>query len=298
MIRFSGILLVFFIVTALQAQDAAKTPRVTLQIPRVSQPPRLEDFLKGRNGNSQNHTNGNSHNHKTIEAEVTDFRQYEPGDGVLVSLETRAYLSYDYDNLFVVFVCKDEPNKVRGRMAKREDITSDDQVVVYLDTFHDGQRAYMFAANPLGIQLDGIITEGQEEDFSFDTLWRPEGHLTPEGFVVSMTIPFKSIRFSNDSTQTWAIALGRLIPRLNEESYWPFMTKRVKGLIPQFAVSEGLQQISPGRNVQFIPYSIFTRARFLDTEAPDFNTANDRNIGLDAKAVFRDAFTLDMTLNP
>ncbi|MGH7451426.1 MAG: DUF5916 domain-containing protein, partial [bacterium] len=50
--------------------------------------------------------------------------------------------------------------------------------------------------------------------------------------------------------------------------------------------------------VQFIPYSIFTRARFLDTEAPAFSTENDRNIGLDAKAVFRDAFTLDMTLNP
>ncbi|MGH7453733.1 MAG: hypothetical protein ACRENG_20455, partial [bacterium] len=112
MIRFAGILLILFVVTALQAQDAAKTPRATLQIPKVSQPPKLEDFLNDRNGGTNNH-------HDDIKAAITDFRQYEPGDGTPVSQETRAYLSYDDKNLFVVFVCKDDPGKVRGRMAKR-----------------------------------------------------------------------------------------------------------------------------------------------------------------------------------
>jgi hypothetical protein len=252
MIRIAAILLFFFVVTALRAGDDTKIERTMLQIPKVSQPPKLEDFLNDRNGKSNNHND-------YIEAEITDFRQYEPGDGIPVSQETRAYLSYDDKNLFVVFVCKDDPSKVRGRMAKREDISSDDQVIVYLDTFHDKQRAYMFATNPLGIQLDGIITEGQDEDFSFDTLWRSDGRLTSEGYIVRMTIPFKSIRFSNDSTQTWGVAFGRIIQRNNEESYWPHITKRVKGFVPQFAVSEGLQQISPGRNIRHS--TAFLRAR-------------------------------------
>ncbi|MGH7490820.1 MAG: DUF5916 domain-containing protein [bacterium] len=315
MIRSAGILLVSSIATALWAGDDAKAQRVTLQIPRVSQAPKLEDFLSGGNGKSQNFSNGNSHgssngnshapgngnssNHKS-QAEITGFRQYEPGDGTPVSEETRAYLSYDEKNLFVVFVCKDDPDKLRARMAKREDISSDDQVVVYLDTFRDGQRAYIFAANPLGVQLDGVLTEGQDPDFSFDTLWRSEGRLTPDGFVVRMAIPFKSIRFSVDSTQSWGIALSRILPRHNEEAYWPYVTKRIKGLIPQFAITQGIQQISPGRNLQFIPYGIFSSARVLETEteAPGFNIANDRRLGVDAKAVLRDAFTLDMTLNP
>ena len=43
--------------------------------------------------------------------------------------------------------------------------------------------------------------------------------------------------------------------------------KRVSGLVPQFATATGLEGISPGRNVQFIPYGISTRAKFLDTDS-------------------------------
>jgi hypothetical protein len=35
------------------------------------------------------------------------------------------------------FLCKEEPAKVRARMARREDIFSDDELALYLDTFHD-----------------------------------------------------------------------------------------------------------------------------------------------------------------
>jgi hypothetical protein len=229
---------------------------------------------------------------------VGEFRQREPGDGVAVSQETRAYLSYDEKNLYIVFVCKDEPDKIRGRLAKREDIFTDDLVLVTLDTFHDRQRAYVFSVNPLGIQLDGITTEGQSDDWSFDTLWRSEGRLTSDGYVVWMAIPFKSLRFPSSPTQSWGIALARQIVRNNETSFWPYITRRVEGFAQQMAALEGLENISPGRNLQFIPYGIFTRARFLDRTGPRFRTENDARGGLDAKIVLRDAFTLDVALNP
>jgi len=101
----------------------------------VSRPPTLEDFLNGTP--------------REAEACVSDFRQREPGDGVPVSQETLACLSYDEKNLYVVFVCKDEPGKVRALMAKREAVSGDDLVGVALDTFRDRQRAYIFACNPL-----------------------------------------------------------------------------------------------------------------------------------------------------
>ena len=227
-----------------------------------------------------------------------EFRQREPGDGVAVSQETRAFLSYDDKNLYIVFVCKDEPQKIRARMAKREDIFEDDIVLVTLDTFHDRQRAYVFSVNPLGIQLDGITTEGQSDDWSFDTLWRSEGRLTPDGYVVWMAIPFKSLRFPGSPAQSWGIALARQIVRNNETSFWPYITRRVEGFAQQMAPLEGLENISPGRNLQFIPYGIFTRARLLDTTVPKFRTENDVRGGLDAKIVLRDAFTLDVALNP
>src|ERR1051326_92939 len=143
----------------------------TLQIPRVNHPPHLEDYVSGKAPPEA--------------AKVTEFRQRDPNDGDRSSYPTEAYLSYDDKDLFVVFVCHDAPGQVRAHMAKREDIGDDDAVFLYLDTFRDRQRAYVFSVNPLGIQRDGIQTEGAgKPDYSYDTLWRSEGRLTEDGYVV------------------------------------------------------------------------------------------------------------------
>jgi len=49
--------------------------------------------------------------------------------------------------------------------------------------------------------------------------------------------------------------------------------------------------------MQFIPYEMFSKGRYLDSETgpQSFNT---NRVGLDAKMVLRDAFTLDMAINP
>jgi len=258
-----------------------------LRIPRVKRPPRLEDFLNG--------------SAREDEAIVTSFRQRDPGDGVPVSEPTTAYLSYDDKNLYVIFVCKDEPGQVRARMAKREDAFSDDMVGILLDTFHDRRRAYYFLSNPLGIQADAILTEGQGEDYSFDTLWHSEGRLMPDGYIVWFAVPFKSLRFRGEPIQTWGIGLSRSIIRKNESSWWPHISRRVEGVVQQLATLEGLERIPPGRNVQLIPYGLFARARFLDTADANnsrFRTENDFRGGVDGKFVVRDALTFDVALNP
>src|SRR5439155_25650931 len=76
-------------------------------IHRVTEAPRLEAFLAGSAGADS--------------AAVTDFRQHEPGDGIPVSQRTTAFLSYDDVNLYVVFVCCDDPAKVRANVARRDD---------------------------------------------------------------------------------------------------------------------------------------------------------------------------------
>ena len=232
--------------------------------------------------------------------ELTEFRQFDPRDGEPCSRATSARVEYDDDNLYVTFTCLDEPGAIRAHLTRRDDISGDDQVSLYLDTFGDGQRAYVFACNPLGVQLDGIVAEGQDEDDRFDALWAAEGRLTATGFTVRMSIPFRSLRFSDDRVQTWRVALGRTIARFNEQSFWPFITGRLNGFVPQFATARGLYGISPGRNVQIIPYGISTRARFLDTESasPGFQSRDELRGGLDSKLVLRDAYTVDAALNP
>src|SRR5207244_12472289 len=124
-------------------------------------PPDLARFLAHR------HTEGGPR-HRSIETGegglgvvVTDLRQREPGDGTPVSQPTTVYLSYDDQNLYAVFVCRDDPAKVRASIARREEISRDDAVVLYLDAFRDRAHAYFFLANARGFRPDGLYTEGE-----------------------------------------------------------------------------------------------------------------------------------------
>lgn len=260
----------------------------TIHIPRVTRPPKLTDFLEGKA--------------RQAELKVTDFYQFDPNDGTPISQATTAYLSYDEKNLYVAFVCRDDPSKIRATVAKRKAIMSDDRVTINIDTFDDHRYAYFFDVNPYGIQMDGITTEGVGDDFSFETLWHSEARITDTGYVVLETIPFKSLRFPKRSKQTWGVVLARFIQRNNELACWPHISRRhLPQWVAQFGHLEGIENITHGRNMQFIPYALFGGARFLDLPAgaaPRYRSDYEARGGLDAKVVLKDSFTLDMAANP
>jgi hypothetical protein len=256
-----------------------------LRIARVVKPPRLEQFIDGSN--------------EPQEGRVTEFKQREPGDGVAASEATTAYVSYDDTHLHVVFVCKARPGTLRAHMSRRDAIGEDDQVGIVIDTFHTHRWGYVFFVNPLGVQNDGITSEESEveRDDTFDTLWHSDGRLTADGFAVRLAIPFKSLRFPNLPVQSWGIALGRWIPSKGELSMWPLLSKRVASFHQQMATLDGLERVSPGRNVQVTPYGTFSTARVrMASGAPE--RQNERRAGIDAKVVLRDAVTLDATVKP
>jgi Domain of unknown function (DUF5916)/Carbohydrate family 9 binding domain-like len=270
----------------------------SLNIPRLSRPPVLEDFLDMKPTGEV-----------ALKMErVTGFAQRNPHDGAPVSEPTEAYLGYDRKNLYVAFVCFDDPKKVRARMSRREDISDDDEVEVMLDTFHDRRRAYAFQTTPLGVQWDAIWTEASREetngnfDTSFDTVWDSRGKVTDRGYVVLISIPFKSLRFPAGQQQEWGIILYRGIFRKNEDAFWPHITYKMAGRLGQAATLHGLEGISPGRQVELIPYGVLRGFRGLDTRDPTNPYFQDTTVqgqpGMDAKFVIHDHFVLDVTANP
>jgi len=265
-------------------------PAKKLSIPRVSSPPALADFLAMEPADT----------HGLVAVE--GFVQRSPDDGKPASQRTVVYLGYDDRFFYLVAVCyESDPTKIRAHMAKREDVFDDDAFFVVLDTFHDGRRGYIFVVNPWGIQADGLLAAGQGDDYSFDALWYSQGKRTPQGYVVWMAIPFKSLRFSSQSKQTWGIGVARTSPYRNEQSWWPTVTDRIENVLGQLATADGLENISPGRNLQFIPYGFFRSSKELNTfnTPPTFDTqAAKMDVGLDAKAILRDRLSLDFTLNP
>ena len=257
---------------------------VPVRVPRVVRPPSLADFLNGTP--------------REAEAVVTVFKQFDPHEGDPVTQPTTAYLSYDSKNLYVGWICKDDPAKIHARVAPRKQIDLDDRVTINIDTFQDHKHAYWFDVNPYGVQYDGRTTDGIGDDPSWEGLWYSEGKITEDGYVVLETIPFKSMRFPRASKQIWYICLARFIQRNNELSVWPFVTHAgLPQFVGQFAPIELDDDISPGRNLQFIPYGLLSRDSYLDP-VQGFQQQNEHTGGLDAKAVIHDALTLDMALNP
>jgi hypothetical protein len=104
------------------------------------------------------------------------------------------------------------------------------------------------------------------------------------------------------------VALYRVILRKSEYDYWPYVTQRVEGLTQQFAPVGGLAEVSPGRNIQLIPYGLLASNHFLNQPVqtnppnpappPFFQDHFEHRAGLDAKFVAKDALTFDITLNP
>jgi hypothetical protein len=244
-------------------------------------------------------------------SKVTGFVQREPNDGQPISEQTDVYLGYDQKNLYLVFVCFDrQADKMRARLTRREDIFDDETVEVMLDTFHDERRAYAFQSNPMGVQWDGIYTEAggtfgtdfQNFDPSWDTVWNTHSKLTPQGYVVFFSIPFKSLRFPAIAEQNWGIIFNRYIQRTQENAFWPALTHRVQGRLNQAGVLTGLEGISPGRNLQFIPYGIFRSYHALDTRDPNVARFSNKDaqgqVGLDGKYILHDSLVLDVTANP
>ncbi len=269
------------------------TANNTIRIPRVSRPPTIEDFINMKP--SPDFADGKM-------VMIDKLVQREPSDGAAISERTEVYLGYDSKNLYAVFVCFDSNTKgIRAHLGKREDGWGDENAEIMLDTFNDKRRSYGFMSNPLGIQADGIWTESGEWDMSFDTLWYSKGKLTEQGYVVWMQIPFRSLRFPNKPQQRWGLVLDRDIPRKNEEAYWPRYSQKLEGRLSQEGEMVGIENVSPGRNMQFIPYGAFRSYRAPDFRysPPHFSNKDFKgDLGLDSKIVIKDSFVFDSTVNP
>ena len=234
------------------ADEPLSAPRPRIRVPRVPRAPELDDFLTMKPA-------------PDLEGglkKIEGFIQRDPEDGKSASQTTHVYVGYDSQFFYCIFVAFDaEPDRIRAHLTRREQVFGDETVEVQLDTFHDERRAFSFLANPFGIQWDAIWTEGQGFDDSWDTVWQSNGKLTEEGYVVWMAIPFKSLRFKPRPEQTWGLVFVRDIPRNNEVSFWPRVSNRIEGRLNQAATLDGLEGISPGRNIWLIPYATAHRFR-------------------------------------
>src|SRR5438477_4943 len=94
-------------------------------------------------------------------ARLTGFSEYRPVDGRPAEDSTEVLVWYAPDAIyFGIRAFERHGTVVRATLADRDNIDADDHVAILLDTYLDHRRATMFAVNPLGVQEDGVWSDG------------------------------------------------------------------------------------------------------------------------------------------
>lgn len=269
--------------------------RAQIVIPRLDAAPALKDLL------------GNSPAGPARDMlRISNFVQRFPDDGQAASQLTTAYVGYTHEALFVAFVCADaDPQLIRAHMLARDSLADDDNVGVFLDTFHDQRRAFVFQSNALGVQADSLYSEQTGFDSSFDTVWDTWGQRTDSGYAVLMRIPFASLYFAKadpGEMRTWGIILQRNISHQSENDFWPRSKHDIAGQLTQDMKVEGFRDVENGQNLQFQPYVLARSLRNLNSVDPLDPFFESKQLqgygGLDAKFILHNSLVLDTTVNP
>lgn len=250
---------------------------------------------------------------------LKDFYQTSPGDNTAPSQPTEVRLGYDEHFLYLAFKCFDERDKIRATVAKRDEVFGEDNVRVWLDTYNDQRRAYVLGFNPLGIQQDGIHTEGRGTDYSVDIVMESKGVIEEWGWSVEVKIPFKSLRYAAGEGKFWGFNAARNIDRLNDElDHWMPDDRNVSGFLIKAGKITGLNEVKTERTLEVTPSitlsetgrRVRTIPRFI-LNSPVQNPNGDlldpgrfvnqpirQDIGVTAKLGITPNVTLDFAYNP
>src|SRR3954447_6918897 len=211
---------------------------------------------------------------------LTGFWQYQPVDGRPAEEETEVLVWYAPDAIHFGILAHDRnPAAIRATVADRDNIDSDDYVVLDLDTFHDRRRAFFFGVNPLGAQSDGVRSEGAGQvsslipgstDANPDFTWQSKGRITERGYEVEVRIPFRSLRYPGSGPQEWGFNATRVVQRTGYTDTWTDVRRANASFLGQEGAIGGFRDMRHGVTVEAQPFVTATAEGVRDGASGDF----------------------------
>ncbi|MBW7933856.1 MAG: carbohydrate binding family 9 domain-containing protein [Gemmatimonadaceae bacterium] len=235
------------------------------------------------------------------------FRQYLPVDSRPAQERTEVRLWYAPDALMVgIRAFTADVASLRATRADRDKIGNDDRIILYLDTFNDKRRAFMFGVNPLGVQLDGVRTEGGYSatsmmggsiDYAPDFFYESRGRLTAQGYEVELRIPFKSLRLPGTGAQTWGFNVHRFSPSTGYEDTWTDVRRAGASFLVQGGTLTGLHDLQRGVVTEVQPFVTSTASGARLPDGSFGRSATTSTAGANVRLGFTQ-LSLDATFNP
>jgi hypothetical protein len=232
-------------------------------------------------------------------ARADNFAEHNPGDQIKPAVDTEVLITYDDNNLYVAWLCYDNPDEVRASFCERDNIFSDDYVILCLDTYGDATLAYEIASNPYGIPGDLLFSSTNGEDGSYDMIFETAGRITDFGWVVEMAVPFASMRFPGDHEQEWRVDFWRNRPRGSRFQYSWAAYDRDENCWPcQWGTVRGIEGVKPGAGLELLPAVVSSQYSGLGEAGDLEHDPVEADFGLGVAFDFSSELTGEMTLNP
>ena len=251
---------------------------------------------------------------------ATDFVQQNPEEGELSAERTEVRIGFDDRNLYIAIICFDsQPENIVVTQNRRDaDLRDTDSVQILLDTFNDGQNAFIFGTSPTGIELDGQVSKaGQTRgaaggparaggqggaqrggssafNLNWDGVWRVRSQITKRGWESEILIPFRTLRYK-PGEPVWGLNIMRNLRRRNERSFWSPISRAFR--FTQISVAGSLSGLETRthRNLKLLPYVLGGFSQ--DYRRVDNQSRFERDAGLDLKYSLTPSLTLDASFN-
>ena len=231
---------------------------------------------------------------------LTDFRQRDPVVGAPASERTVVKVLRDRDALYVAVRAYEDSEGIRASQLRRDaDLSSDDEVVVLIDGFHDRRGAFVFGTNPKGALWDAQLVDLDDLNENWNGIWDVAVRRDGAGWTAVFRIPFRTLRFPPGPGRTFGFNVRRFIRRRNEEDLWASWG-RAQGLYQ--LLNEGELEVGDlerDRAAEVTPY-VLGRAVEPAHDPTGARTAGGfagAQGGVDGKMAVSPTLTGDLTVN-
>ncbi len=227
-----------------------------------------------------------------------NFTRVTPVDTGFAIAQTTVRITYDKSNIYVGVVCYDPlPGKRPVESLRRDfEFGKNDNFRIHLDTYNNQTNGYAFGVSAAGAQCDGVINNGTQSSFTWDTKWKSAVKSYNDRWVAEMAIPFRSLRYFGGETE-WGVNFGRLDLKTNEKSAWaPVPRQFPHNSLPYAGTLMWDKPLDKaGLRLSFIPYA--TSSVIKNTEEGE-SSKWKWNAGFDTKMILSTSMNLDLTVNP
>ncbi|MDP3443211.1 MAG: DUF5916 domain-containing protein, partial [Ignavibacteria bacterium] len=226
---------------------------------------------------------------------ASQFTQIEPYNGKAASLETKVYILFDERAVYIgAYIIDPNPDSISIELRSRDNAGTADAFMVKIDPYNDGLLAYGFEVTASGVQIDMKTNSNNNDDLSWDAVWKSQTEILADGWSVEMMIPYSALRFPKSDTQTWGINFYRTIQRFRETTSWNFIDVKSKSSINQSGQLIINEVITPPLRLSATPYLSAITSHNSATN----KWSNGYNYGMDMKLGLTESFTLDLTMIP